>query len=199
MAGTGLKKHAITENTPKNLLFNACVLYKNLKWAESAFTGEPLGASSGGTKFIYTPEYMGAEIDGATVQVKGMKYKVGETASIEISFTEFKEEIFKDALHLVEDTTKTIEGYKVYKTRADLTEEDFLENVALVGTLVSGKQVILVLENTLCTSAMELETKNKTQSVYTCTFECHASFEQDDLNHLPVYIYYPQESTVPGP
>ena len=73
-----LKSHGITAETPKNLLFSAAVLYKNLKWSETQWQGTVLGATSGGTKVSIAQEYMDAELDGATVKIKGAKNKVGE-------------------------------------------------------------------------------------------------------------------------
>ncbi|MDO4377984.1 MAG: hypothetical protein Q4C64_02375 [Erysipelotrichia bacterium] len=191
MSDYALKTHGITADTPKNLMFSAGTFYKNLEYKTNAWTGTVLGATSGGGKLSITPEYINAELDGATVAVKGAKFKVGETATIEANFTEVMEGRVVDALHLVEDTTATVTGYKVYKSKAILTDDDFLKNVAFVGTLTDGKQVIVILPNALCTSAFELEGKNKTQATYACTFECHADITQDDLYHLPYEIYFP--------
>lgn len=68
--------------------------------------------------------------------------------------------------------------------------------MGIVGTLVSGEQIIVILPNALVTSAFEVETKNKEQATYSIVAECHASFEQEDLEHLPYEIYYPQTPTV---
>ena len=191
MSDYALKTHGITAETPKNLLFSAGTYYKNLKYTDGAWSGDILGATSGGGKLSITPEYVDAELDGATVTVKGAKFKVGETASIEANFTEVMEGRVVDALHLVEDTNTTVTGYKVFKSKALLEDTDYLDNIAFVGTLTDGRQVIVILPNALCTSAFELEGKNKTQATYTCTFECHADITQDDLYHLPYEIYFP--------
>lgn len=191
MSDYALKTHGITADTPKNLLFSAGTFYKNLEYKTDTWVGDILGATSGGGKLSITPEYVDAELDGATVAVKGAKFKVGETASIEANFTEIMEGRVVEALHLQEDTTKTVTGYKIFKSKAILNDDDFLKNIAFVGTLTDGRQVIVILPNALCTSAFELEGKNKTQATYTCTFECHADITQDDLYHLPYEIYFP--------
>lgn len=190
-----LKTHGITENTPKEILLGAGAYYKNLKYAEgTGWEGEILGATTGGGKVTITPEYMTIEADGATVKVKGLERKVGEVATMEINLLEFKEDNLVQALHMVEDTSKNVDGYKIYKSTRDLDDTSYFENVAFVGTLTSGKQVIVIFENAIIEGAMELEPKNKEVSSMTVTAECTASFEQDDLEHLPYYIYYPQES-----
>ena len=188
-----LKTHGITENTPKEILLGAGAYYKNLKYEEgTGWTGTILGATTGGGKVSITPEYMTIEADGATVKVRGLEKKVGETATMEINLLEFKEANLLQALHMVEDTSKSVEGYKVYKSVRDISDEDYLDNVAYVGTLTSGEQVIIIFENAIIEGAMELEPKNKEVSSMTITAECTASFEQDDLEHLPYYIYFPQ-------
>lgn len=185
-----LQKHGITENTPSELMFRAGVVYKNLKFADGEWNGEVLGATSGGSKFSLVEEFADAEVDGALVKVKGLKVKIGETGTLETNVTEFKEDVIKEALHLV-TSAKTAEGYTVYTTKGLIGDADYLENIAFVGELTSGKQVIFILPNAFCTSGMEIEPKDKEQAVYALTFEAHATID-GDLDHLPVEIYYPK-------
>lgn len=197
-----LKTHGITENTPKEILLGAGAYYKNLHYNMEAITGENaepqgwvgtiLGATTGGGKVSITPEFMSIEADGATVKVKGLEKKVGETATMEINLLELKETNLVEALHMIEDTSKIIPGYKIYKSERDIDDKAYFDNVAFVGTLSSGEQVIIIFENAIIEGAMELEPKNKEVSSMKVTAECTASFEQDDLEHLPYYIYYPQ-------
>lgn len=188
-----LKKHGITKATSKEILLGAGTYYKGLKYvAGTGWQGTILGATQGGGKVSITGEYMTVEADGATVKVKGLERKVGETATMEINLLEMKEGHLVDVLHMEEDTTKTIPGYKVYKTKANIGDTDYLENIAFVGFLTSGEAVIIIFENGIIEGALEIEPKNKEVSVFTATVECTADIEQDDLEHLPVYIYYPQ-------
>lgn len=188
-----LKTHGITEGTPKEILLGAGAYYKNLKYIEGqGWDGIILGATQGGGKVTITPEYLTIEVDGATVKVKGLEKKVGETASMEINLLEIKESHLTEVLHMEEDTSKKVPGYKVYKSKRDIGEDDYFDNIAFVGTLTSGEQVIVIFENGIIEGALELEPKNKEVSVFTATVECTASFEQEDLEHLPYYIYYPQ-------
>ena len=196
MAGTTLAKHGLTATTPKNLLFSAGVYYKNLKWQTSSWQGTVLGATSGGGTLSITPEYTDAELDGATVKVKGATFKTGETATMEINLTEIVEGTIAEGLHLEKDTSANVTGYTKYKTKEQIDDDDYLENIAFVGTLTDGRQVIVIMENALCTGAFELEGKNKTQATFSLTFECSADFSQESLNHLPVSIYFPTAPSV---
>lgn len=188
-----LKTHGITEKTPEQILLGAGAFYKDLKYTtEKGWEGTVLGATQGGGKVSITPEFLTIEADGATVKVKGLEQKIGETATMEINLLETKKDNFVSALHMVEDTEKNIPGYKVFKSKRAISDEDYFDNIAYVGTLTSGEQIIIIFENAIIEGAMELETKNKETSVIGVTAECTASFEQNDLEHLPYYIYYPE-------
>lgn len=189
----GLKKHGITTETIKKMILGAGVIYKNLKYEKSNtdWSGEPIGATSGGIKFNYESQWLDIEVDGATVLVKGVsKQKVGESASLEGQMTELTEDILVTSLHLVETTSEDT-NYTKYVSKENITEDDYLENIAYVGTLSSGKNVIIILPNALCTEAFELETKNAEQSTFAVKFECTADLENDNLNKLDLEIYYP--------
>lgn len=189
----GLKKHGITSETIENMILGAGVIYKGLKYESSSkgWTGTPIGATSGGIKFNYEAKWLEIEVDGATVAVKGVtKQKVGETATLEGQMTEITEDILVSALHLQKSTSEDT-NYVKYVSKENISEDDYLENVAYVGTLSSGKNVIIILPNALCTEAFELETKNATQTTFAIKFECTADLEKDNLNKLDLEIYYP--------
>lgn len=186
-----LAKHGITTNTPTELMFKAGVVYKNLEFSGSEWSGTVLGATSGGSKFSLVEEFADAEVDGAFVKTKGFKVKISETGTLEANLTEFKEGIIKEALHLVEDSTAAATGYKCYTTKGAIGDDDYLENIAFVGELTGGKQIIFILPNAFCTSGLEIEPSDKEQATYTLVFEAHADIS-GDLDHLPVKIYYPQ-------
>lgn len=189
-----LKKHGITTETIQKMMLGAGVIYKNLKYDSSkkAWSGTPLGATSGGIKFNYEANWLDVEVDGATVLVKGVsKQKVGESAYIEGQMTEITEDILVTALHLEKTTSEDTE-YVKYVSKEIITEEDdYLENIAYVGTLSSGKQIIIILPNAICTEAFEIEGKNAEQTTYAVKFECTGDLENDTLNKLDIAIYYP--------
>lgn len=199
MGKTGLKKHNVTAESLNNLMFGAGAFYKNLKLPvedSGTWTGTPLGATSGGGGVNITPEYTPVELDGATVFVKNGHVKTGEVANMKMNMTEFTLGVVKDVLHLVEDAEKAVKGFKCLKTKAMLDEADYLENIAFVGRLLDGRDVVVIMENAICTGALELETENKKQGTYEITYECTANIEQDDLEHLPVYVYFEEVAGV---
>lgn len=187
-----LKKHGITSETIKKLILNAGVIYKNLTYSDGEWTGTVLGATSGGIKFTWESQWLDVEVDGATVLVKGVsKQKVGESASIEGQMTEITEDILVTALHLVQSTSDD-SNYVKYVSKENITEDDdYLDNIAYVGTLSNGENIIIILPNALCTEAFELETKNAEQATFSVKFECTANLENDSLNKLDIELYYP--------
>ena len=184
------KKSGITSATPKNLLINAAVLYANLKYEEGKWYGDLLGATSGGTKVSVKSVFKSIEVDGAVVKVRGMEVKQGEEASIEANLIEMTPEVLKMSM-VAEQVSSDVPGYDLFTTKSLLADSDFLDNIAAIGTLSDGREVIVIMENMLCTSGFETDTKNKDNSILKCKFECYAGFE-DAHDTLPVFIYYPQ-------
>lgn len=188
-----LKTHGISTETVKNLLLNAAVIYKNLKYTteKRGWEGTVLGATSGGVKFHYEIKWLDVDVDGATVAVKGVsKQKIGEIAWVEGNLTEINETIFTDVLHMVKTTSEDTH-YQKYISKDNVGDADYLENIGLVGTLSDGRQVIIIVPNAICTEALELDTKNAAQTTYAVKFEATADPKNEKLNKLDVAIYYP--------
>lgn len=185
------RKSGITSSTPKNMLINAAVLYANLKYEDGKWNGDLLGATSGGAKVSVVPDYQDIEVDGAVVKVRGMTLKQGESAYIEANLIEMTPEILQMTM-AASKAESPVEGYDLYRTKSLLEDSDYIDNIAAIGTLSDGREIIVIMENMLCTSGFEADTKNKDKSVLKCKFECFAGFE-DDHDRLPVFIYYPKE------
>lgn len=195
------KKHGITSETVKKMLLGAGVIYKNLKYtsgeegAAGSWSGTVLGATSGGITFHYEIQWLEIEVDGATVLVKGVsRQKVGESAYLEGNMTEITADILKTALHMVEVTSEDT-TYTKYVSKENINEtDDYLENIAYVGTLSNGKNVIIILPNAICLEAFEIKPQNANQTTFAVRFECTADLEKDELNKLDIGIYYPNAS-----
>lgn len=184
-------KNGVTTNTPKNILFGAGTIHKNLAYTTSKwnFTESLMGATSGGSKLSIVPEVTKVPVDGALVAVKGLSVKTGETATMEINFAELTKDIIKAAT-LGADGESEDTNYDAIVSKADIAEGDYFDNIAFVGKTLSGKNIIAILENVICTSGFEQEGKNKEGAIGKYTFECHAELDSD-LDTLPWKIYYP--------
>lgn len=183
-------KHGVTENTPQNVLFGAGTYHKNLTFADGKWTGEIMGATSGGGKLSFKGEFVDIELDGVLVKTKGLALKQGGTATMEVNFAELNAEIIK-ATTLFKKGESDAEGYDMFVDKASIEEGDYIANFGFVGkTANDQKDIIVIFENALCTSGMEIEAKGKEQAVIKATMEAYAE-NAGDLDTLPVKIYYP--------
>lgn len=183
-------KHAITANTPGNILLGAGTYHKDLTFSGNAWSGTVLGATSGGGKISIKGELLDLDIDGALVKFKGQTVKQGGTATAEVNFVELSKDILKMGT-LFKEGTSTADGFTMLEDKATITDGDYIENFGFVGYMADGvTQIVVIFENALCTSGLEIEAKNKEQSVIKLTLEAVAE-NTGDLNTLPVKIYYP--------
>ena len=191
-----IPENGVTSNTPKNILFGAGTIHRGLafnsttkKWnfAESLF-----GATNGGSKLDIIPEITTVPVDGVLVKAKGLDVKTGEKATMEINFAELTPDMIK-AASLGELAESDVEDFQLIKSKANIVEGDYLENIAFVGVTLDKKPIIAILPNALCTSGFSNEGKNKEGAVGKYTFECYQDLT-GDLSILPWKIYYPTES-----
>ena len=188
-------KHGVTENTPGAILLGAGTYHKNLKFENNKWSGDCIGATSGGGKVSITSELVDIELDGALVKVKGLTVKQGGTASMEVNFVELSTDMLKTTT-LMEEGASDAEGFAMLKDKAHITEGDYLENFGFVGMTADGtKQIVVIFDYAICTSGLKLEAKRKENSVIKATLEACAAID-GDLDTLPVRIYYPEVSTV---
>ena len=183
-------KHGVTTSTPGNILLGAGTYHKGLKWSSNKWEGTCLGATSGGGKITIAGELMDLEVDGMLVKTKGMTVKQGGTASAEISFAELSTDILKMGT-LFEVGEFEGDGFTLLQDKARITEGDYIDNFGFVGYTADGsKPIVVIFESALCTSGLEIEAKNKEQTVVKLTLEAVAQ-NAGDLDTLPVKIYYP--------
>lgn len=193
--GTEFKSSGITAETPQNVMLGAGTIHKGLTCTEGVwnFDESLICATSGGSKLSIVPEFYDVPVDGALVKVKGLTVKVGETATLEINPIELKPEVIKMAVIGDEAVSETATGYSEIKSRPIINEGDYVTNLGYVGKTVEGNPIIIVFDNALCTSGLELEGKNKEATAPKFTFECFADLTPE-ADTLPWHIYYPTEA-----
>lgn len=195
--GDEFKSSGITENTPKTIMLGAGTIHKGLTFSAGSGSGGTwnfeeslICATSGGSKLSIKPEFYDIPVDGALVKVKGLTVKVGETATLEINPIELTPEILKMAVIGDEGTATSATGYNEIKSRAIINTGDYITNMGYVGKTIEGKPIIIIFDNALCTSGLELEGKNKEAAVPAFTFECFADLSPE-ADTLPWHIYFP--------
>ncbi len=186
----------VTEETPDNILLGAGTIHKGLAYdtTKSAwnFSDSLAGATSGGNKFEIVPEVLQLEIDGASVRTKGLDVKTGEKATLEVNFAELTTDIINSAI-IGEVGTSTITGYDVIESKESIDDSDYWDNIAFVGVTVTGRPIIVILDNALCTSGLSVEGKKKDSATGKYTYECTQEIT-GNLKKLPYHIYYPTVS-----
>ena len=194
--GSEFKSSGVTENTPGNIPFGAGTIHKGLKFnAETKkwnFAESLAGATSGGSKFEIVPQVEQVEVDGALVAVAELDVKQGETASMEINFAELTPDIIKASV-IGQAADSDIEGYSLVTSKSQIEKGDYWDNISFVGKTLTGRPIIVIMENALCTSGLTIEGKNKTAGVGKYTFRCSQKIG-GDLTTLPYKIYYPPPS-----
>ena len=185
----------VTANTPKNIVFGAGTIHKGLKFTDGKWNmlESIVGSTNGGSKVSIIPVLTPVEVDGVLVPTKGLKRKTGENATMEVNFAEVTSDVIKAATLAADGTA--VDGYEVIESKADLTDEDYWENIAFVGLTLDGEETIFVMDNALCTSGLELESKNNEGAVFKAVFECNADITSS-LDKLPWRIYRPDGSVV---
>lgn len=195
MAYEELKSSGITADTPKNIMLGAGTVHKGFKLTGEKWNFEEslIGATSGGSKLSIKPEFTDIEVDGALVKVKGLTVKTGETATLEINFIEMTPEILK--MCVVGDSADSVDyaGYTEIVSRSRIQESDYVNDLAYVGKKTDGTPIIIIFDQALCTSGLEVEGKNKEAGIFTGTFECVADISPE-ADTLPWRILYPKTS-----
>ncbi|WP_421432749.1 hypothetical protein [Streptococcus suis] len=202
MAKTAVKRTGYTASTPKHYLINAGAIYKNLAWnptggkdSKGQWEGELLGATSGGNKVTIEQNYRVVEVDGVFTAAVGQKVLESQTAKLETNVKEITAENIRLAINgeITEaDGTDAPTGYKVISGKAKLENDDYIANLGIVGTMSgTNDPIIVIIDNALCTSGLDFETKDNEEAVISMTFEAHASEGQVEDLSLPCRIYFP--------
>lgn len=150
--------------------------------------GTVIGATSGGTKLSIKPEFSDIEVDGATVKVKGLAVKTGETATFETNIIEATPEMLQ---MMVVGSSIASSNYTEIVSAQKISEGDYIKNLGFVGKTLDGKNIVVIFDYALCTSGLEIEGKNKEATVIKATFECYADLTNNPVT-LPYHIYYPK-------
>lgn len=193
-----LKKTGYSNTTAKNYLINAATIYTGVKYDDVAgdFTGTLHGATSGGVTLTVEQSYRDIEIDGTShMKVKGNKVLESATATVTANMKELTAENIRKSLNGTirkAEVGETPEGYKVIETKRYLEDDDYIENMAIVGTLSgTDKPVIAILDNAISTGGLELGTEDNNEAVVEQTYEAHATVEQLDADQYPWRILFP--------
>ena len=186
--------NGISAKTIENIQFGAGTIHKGLKYTTNTwnFDESCVGATKGGSSLKITPSFYKIEPDGSTVAIKQFNKKIGEVATLEVNFLELTADLIKSAT-IGQDGTSADTNFDLIESKDAIAEGDYWDNIAFVGETADGENIIVILDNVLCTSGLGLDSQNNAESVGKYTFECHAD-ANESLTTLPWHIYYPKRA-----
>jgi len=182
----------ITAGTPSRILFGAGVYFKGVEYSETvaptaeAIQAAIMGATQEGGTLTITPEFFAPELDGATVAIRELQRKVGETAQMEVSFAELTAEAM--AQTAIGKITESTDGNYDVVTSSELRAGHFLEGFGYYGKFMDGRPMIILFKQALCTSGATTDAKNKTNSLFKGTFACMSDIAYSTTK-LPYAIF----------
>ena len=196
-----LPKTGYTQDTPKRFQLNAGALLENLTWVKGAeeaggkWSGDLIGATSGGSSISLVNTFRQAEIDGVFTAVVGGDSIESSEGKFEVNMIEWTANNLKRALLAdvkTSDGTQYPTGYEVITTRREVKSTDYIENLAYVGTITgSNNPIIIIMHHAFPTGGLEFEPKDKQEGIYKLVFEARASADNANDTSLPVTILFP--------
>ena len=165
------------------------------KDGKGQWEGELLGATAGGNKVTVEVNHRVIEIDGVFTPAVGQKVLESQTAKLETNMKEITAENIRLAINgeiKDADGTNAPTGYKIISGKPKLENTDYIKNLGIVGTMSgTNDPIIVIIDNALCTSGLDFETKDNDEAVISMTFEAHADEDKIDDLSLPCRIYFP--------
>jgi hypothetical protein len=193
-----LKTTGYTANSPLHYLLDAGAVYKNLVYDELTgdFTGEVLGATSGGNEFALAQETRVIEVDGLKGNGKGNTVIDSEVPTLTVNLKELTAQNIALALAGGNvDTSDT--NYDIITSKGKIELSDYLQNIAFVGRLSgSTKPVVIVIDNALSLEGLTITTADKAEAVVPVVFTGHYDENSVEAGEAPFRIYWPKEAAV---
>lgn len=197
MAKTPIKKTGITQETAKSFVINAGAIYTDLTYTEgTGWEGNRLGATAGGNALVITNDIREIEIDGAFSKYVGQKVLTASNATLTTNVKEITANVIKTAILGKVTATSGVDeptAYDLIEGKGKIEASDYLTNIGLVGEISgTNEPVIIILDNALCTSGLNITTGDNAEAVVAMIFEAHADADQLEDRTLPARIYMPK-------
>ncbi|MBO6301617.1 MAG: hypothetical protein J6N15_04210 [Ruminiclostridium sp.] len=135
--------NGITKKTVKNIQLGASAVFKNYypktdTYETAKAAGKILGATRGGVNIRIEMPIVQVVVDGGMNRIKGLSYIDAKNAAVSASFSmiEMTTEALAIALtaaEINENEDDAIEGYDIIEGTFDLAENDFIENITIIG------------------------------------------------------------------
>lgn len=181
------------QETLRSLTTGAGVAFENFDLATDTYeTGQKMGATSGGVKIaVEFPDAWDRELDGVPANSIGMHEPEFVKPTMTAAFAEVSNtSILKRGLTAADVAAADAPtGYQEVKPRADVTKDDYLENITVFTQTKQGEPLIIVIENPLATEGFEFATESKAGGVIEIAFT--GNFDPMELDNAPIKFYVP--------
>lgn len=185
--------NGVTAKTPSRIPFGAGFYFNGVPYSEQVaptmevMKAAAMGATQEGGSVNIIPEFFRPELDDVHVAVMELEKKIGETASMEVSFAELSpESLMHSTIGKLGETTD--KSYDVITSASTLKPGHYYEGFGYCGELFDGRPVIILFKRALCTSGFTTENKSKTNALFKGTFECRSDMEYGVIK-LPYAIF----------
>lgn len=192
-----LPKSGYNDKSSNHFLLNAGAVVRDLTWsAEEGWSYEEFGASSGGSSLSLVNTLRQMEIDGLVATPVGGDLIEASEGTIELNVLEFTRNNIQAALlatYMASDGEEFPEGYDIIRSNATVKEENYIKNLAYIGTYGKSElPIIIIFDYAICTSGLEFESQDNNDNTMTMTFSARTDPEKVGESSLPVRILLPQ-------
>lgn len=195
-----IAKSGFSDNTAKNIIINAAVIYRNVKIdplkLEDGFTAESLlGATQGGVEVNIQNSIRKIDADGTfAMDVKGLNVYENGKAELTATMLAMTKEMITMAAHGTVDSSANVTGFTKIDGKAVVVDSDYMTNIAIVGIMNgTNRHIIFVFDNALVTSDLKIKMEDKNEGTVELTAQANATVEQVQAGNLPWHIYFPDE------
>lgn len=191
----GLKTTGFTNNSTNHFIVDAGAVYLNVEFDEltGEFTGDLLGATSGGNEFVVNQEVREIEVDGLKGRGKGLQTVTFMNPDLTVNLKELSAKNLATVIAggtINADEAEVNEFYDVLTSKGKIEESDYIDSVALVGNVTgSNKPIVIVLYNVLSIEGLEMSFEDDNEVVVPVTFGGH----YDETQKVPYKIYLPKQ------
>ncbi|MDQ0254929.1 hypothetical protein J2S74_002311 [Evansella vedderi] len=182
------KKSAVQAADPKEVLLGEGAFYFNYDVEGE----EVVGAVEGGA-FNVAREFKNLQEYGAKGPIKGLTHIIEEIPRLTVNSMSIvnANRYAKFYAGLKADTSNA--GYDEIKPTGKVSQDDYLKNVAFVGSTAEGKDVVIIVENALGDGELESALENQEKVVNEVQFTGH--YDPTDLMTPPYKMRYPKATT----
>lgn len=188
----GLKTTGFTNNSTNHFIVDAGAVYLNVEFDEltGEFTGDLLGATSGGNEFVVNQEVREIEVDGLKGRGKGLQAVTFMNPDLTVNLKELSAKNLATVIAGGE-IREGNEFYDVLTSKGKIEDSDYIDSVALVGNVTgSDKPIVIVLYNVLSIEGLEMSFEDDNEVVVPVTFGGH----YDETQEVPYRIFLPKQS-----